>query len=367
MSVRSVDVAIPGSAAESYPIIIGDGLIGRLPEFIDLSQYSRVFIAADSNVAPLWADRLQRALPAASRTIIVPAGEAHKGVSALEEIWKGLLAGRADRRSLLLNLGGGVIGDLGGFAAATYMRGIDFVQLPTTLLAQVDASIGGKVAIDFAGVKNLVGNFAQPRLVLIAAETLATLPERELTAGFAEIIKHGLICDKRYLDLISGKPARSYSSAELMQLIEGSCRIKAGIVAEDPHERGRRKLLNFGHTIGHAVEALALQSPAPLLHGEAISIGICLECRLAVRAGLLPPSDVKAIDALLAGVGLPTKWKFDGSTEALLSIMASDKKSSFGAIRWSLLKGIGQGVFDQLVEPQMVLETLLHEIDGIRR
>jgi 3-dehydroquinate synthase len=279
----------------------------------------------------------------------------------VQKIWQGLLDAECDRKSLLIAVGGGVIGDMAGFAATTYMRGIDFVHVPTTLLAQVDSSVGGKTAIDFAGVKNLVGSFGQPVCTLIDVETLQTLPEREFVSGFGELIKHGLIRDKQFLDLVTGKKPRDFSPDELAEIITWSCRIKAAVVMEDERETGPRKALNFGHTVGHAVEALSLEGSSPLLHGEAVSIGMVVEAELAHAEGLLTSAEHDKVARLLAGAGLPTHIPADQDIPELLSKMRSDKKNVGGSIRFTLLERLGSAVWGKPVDEIIItsaLETL---------
>ncbi len=360
--VDKVTVTLPGKPESVYPILIGKGLLRDLPKVFDITKYSSLFILTDQNVGRRWLPQLLTTLNV-NREIRchaweMPAGEENKNISLLGEVWNKFAEAGLDRKSLVINLGGGVVGDLGGFAASTYMRGLDFIQAPTTLLSQVDASVGGKTAIDHAQLKNLVGSFSQPVAVIIDTETLTTLPPRELAAGFAEIIKHGLIQDQGYFDLARSGTASSCSEEKLHSLIAGSCKIKSLIVSCDEKEIGPRKLLNFGHTVGHALESHFLTTRHPLLHGEAISLGMVVEGTLSLKLGLISESEFSIITQALSRIPLPLKApeKFDG--EKMFELMIKDKKNSHGEVRWSLLSGIGRGVYDQSAPRELVLHAL---------
>lgn len=337
-----------------YPILIGTGILSQIEEHIDLDAYSRIAVITDTTVAKHHLATVKDALSQPVTEIVLPPGEKHKTIDTVHQIWNALLEHRFDRKSLVINLGGGVIGDMGGFAAATYMRGIDFIQIPTTLLAQVDASIGGKVGINFGEVKNTIGAFQQPRAVVIEMAFLKTLPERERNAGFAEILKHGLIRDAGLFKQLTHKPPNEYTNDELSAIISRSCEIKADLVQTDETEFGSRKLLNFGHTIGHAIEALSHETHHPLLHGEAIAIGMVGEAKLSEEMGFIDSDDLKTIEQAVQTVGLPTRANgYD--VQKIQDKMQADKKSSFGQIKWTLLKGIGEGDYnitcgDRLVE-----------------
>ena len=262
----------------------------------------------------------------------------------------------ADRRSVVVALGGGVVGDMAGFAAAIYMRGIRFVQVPTTLLAQVDSSVGGKTGINLAAGKNLVGAFHQPIAVLADTSTLATLPPRELSAGLAEVIKHGLLADAAYFDAVERDldALRALDPTALAAAIEGSCRIKAAIVARDERESGERALLNLGHTFGHAIETLA--GYGTWLHGEAVGCGLCLAADLSKRLGLIGVAEVERIEAAVARAGLPTRIPGLG-LEAAITAMRGDKKAEAGEIRFILIERIGRAV--QRTVPDAALRATL--------
>lgn len=354
-------VRIPAQAEYQYPVVIGPGALDYLTE-INTARYSKIFILTDTVVENLWLEAVLERIPTAM-PICIPPGESHKSLSVLESIWHSLLSSGADRKSLLLNLGGGVIGDMGGFAAATFMRGMDFIQLPTTVLAQVDASVGGKLAVDFHSAKNCIGIFTQPLAVIADTDTLVTLPAREFNAGFAEILKHGLIADSEYWSQVTSRPASEFAIEELASIIERSVAIKARIVEEDEHETGLRKILNFGHTAGHAIESLSLErdADAALLHGEAIAIGMVVEATIAVEAGLLNNTTVDILREKLLLHNLPVRLtNTDWSPSEILKRMKHDKKNSNGVIHWSLISAIGSAQYDCILEDSLVL-SILHD------
>jgi 3-dehydroquinate synthase len=338
-------------AGRGYDILIGRGLLERAGEHILplLGKQRRAVIVTDETVARLQLPRLERGLAAsgiASQVLSVPAGEASKSFSELERLLDRMLAFGLERGSLLLALGGGVVGDLAGFAAAIALRGIDYVQIPTTLLAQFDSSVGGKTAVNMPSGKNLVGAFHQPRLVLADIDALASLPERERRAGYAEEAKHAAICDRDFFAWLErhGGSVISGDAAAQIAAIEHSCRTKARIVAADERESGVRALLNFGHTFGHALEAETGFSDA-LLHGESVALGMVLASDLSVRLGRCPAADSDRLVAHLYAVGLTTRLAdvpgapFD--PDRLIAHMAHDKKVRDGALTFILLDGLG--------------------------
>jgi len=356
--MKKLSIKLPAIQEREYPIFVGSQLIEKISELMDLSSYSTVFVITDQIVAPLYLDRLLKNLPEKSKHIILPAGEEAKDITHLTEIWKAMIDAKLDRKSLVINLGGGVIGDMGGFAASTYMRGISFLNIPTTLLAQIDANIGGKTAIDFGEIKNIIGTFYQPSGVIIDVTTVKTLPKRQVISGFAEIIKHGLIADKNYFKLATAKKPLDFSQSELTDIISGSCGIKSAVVEKDEKEKGLRKLLNFGHTIGHAIEALSLQTDKPLLHGEAVSIGMKIESDLSHRIGLLSHEDMKEVEQTLEKAALPTDLP-DFPVDKIIEKMKSDKKTESRNINFTLLKRIGKGEINQIVEEKIIKEVLI--------
>ena len=351
-----------------YDILIGDDLLAEAGRWIaPLLRRPKVFVAADERVAQLHFETLARGLETAGldwSLFTVPPGEESKDFGHLETLVDWLLGERVERGDLLLAFGGGVIGDLAGFAAAVALRGIGFVQLPTTLLAQVDSSVGGKTGINTPRGKNLVGAFHQPRLVLADSGVLATLPQRELLAGYAEVAKYGLIQEPDFFTWLEG---HGHSLLEgdhvcLHRAVLTSCRIKAEVVAADEREAGRRALLNLGHTFGHALEA-EVGYGGELLHGEAVAIGTVLAFDLSVELGFCPAEDAARVSRHLAAVGLPTgleampgrRW----DPERLLEHMSRDKKVQEGRIIFVLTRGIGQAFLERDV-PMDALRSLLY-------
>jgi 3-dehydroquinate synthase len=357
--------------ARSYDILIGRGLLPRLGELAApvLSQ-RRVFVVTDTNVARHHLDTALQSFARAGIRCdhhVVPAGEASKDFAHLARLIDAMLAVRCERRTMIVALGGGVIGDLAGFAASILLRGVDFVQVPTTLLAQVDSSVGGKTGINTSAGKNLVGSFHQPRLVVADTDTLATLPRRELLAGYAEVVKYGLLGDAAFFAWLeaNGPAALAGDAAAhglLVHAIAASCAAKARIVAADEREAGERALLNLGHTFGHALEAEMGYGDA-LLHGEAVAIGMVLAFDLSVRLGLCPADDVRRVRTHLAAVGLPTTPPCRGprgtvTPAALIGHMAGDKKVKDGAVTFVLARGIGRAVLIRDVPVDALAATL---------
>jgi 3-dehydroquinate synthase len=347
----AVDVVSVDLGTRSYEIKIGGGLVARAGELIaPVLKQKRTVIVTDSQVARWYLDELQQSLRAAgiaSDAIVLPPGEAAKSFGQLESLCGDLLDRKIERSTTLIALGGGVIGDLTGFAASILLRGIDFIQIPTTLLAQVDSSVGGKTGINAAQGKNLIGSFHQPRLVLADIEVLDTLPRRELLAGYAEVVKYGLINDPAYFTWCEGHGAGVISgeASARRHAIAASCRAKAAIVGADERESGARALLNLGHTFGHALEAECGYSD-DLLHGEAVAIGMVMAYDLSARLGLCPLEDAARVQRHLASLGLPTSptW-IDGrswSSARLVEHMSQDKKVKDGRIGFVLTRGIGQ-------------------------
>jgi 3-dehydroquinate synthase len=344
--MRRLDLELAG---RSYPILIGGGLLSRADLILPFLRTPRVALVSNTTVAPLYLDVLASGLERVGvgvASVVLPDGEAYKNWESLNLIYDALLAGRCDRSTSIIALGGGVIGDLAGFAAATYQRGVPFVQVPTTLLSQVDSSVGGKTGINHPRGKNMIGAFWQPKLVLADTETLKTLPDRELSAGMAEVIKYGLIRDLPFLDWleanIEGLLARD--GELLAQAIERSCANKAEVVAADEYEtasEGGRALLNLGHTFGHAIET-GLGYGA-WLHGEAVAAGIMMAAELSRRLGWLPAAAVDRVRALLRRAGLPVTGP-DLGAERYLELMSHDKKVVSGRMRLILLKALGEAV-----------------------
>lgn len=314
-------------------------------------KYSSVGVLVDENTRPLCYNLIRKQLPA-HLVIEVPAGEEHKNLSTCQFIWQRLTEHHFDRDSLLLVLGGGVLGDMGGFCAATFKRGIDFLLVPTTLLAQVDASIGGKLGIDFGPLKNHVGLFQGPAATFIAADFLKTLPARELRSGFAEVVKHCLVSDKKMWGVIRKKDVRQQ---DWLRLVRHSVQFKTRVVKKDPKEKGLRKILNFGHTMGHALEGYYLHSGLSLFHGEAIAAGMILEAHISQRKNLLTLAELAAISDYILSVFGKIDLPERGS---LMPILAQDKKNRGNTIRMALLHGIGKAVWDVPVSEKEIRDSI---------
>jgi len=330
----------------SYPIFIGAGLLSATTTWADLPKGSSALIVTNTTVAPLYAAAVEAALTphfAQVHVLALPDGEAHKGWEALNQIFDLLLAQACDRRTVLVALGGGVVGDMTGFAAACYMRGVPFVQVPTTLLAQVDSSVGGKTAINHPLGKNMIGAFYQPERVICDLSTLQSLPERELSAGLAEVIKYGPIADMAFLDWIEAHldALLARDPAALAWAVQRSCQIKAEVVGQDEREGGLRAILNFGHTFGHAIEAgLGF---GEWLHGEAVGCGMVMAAHLSHRLGLVNAAFVQRLTRVIERAGLPTVGPALG-VETYMHHMRVDKKAQAGDIRFVLIDGPGQAV-----------------------
>ncbi|NRB53838.1 MAG: 3-dehydroquinate synthase [Saprospiraceae bacterium] len=337
----------------TYQISIGDFEV-PLRQLLAAKDYSNVFVIVDENTKRFCLPLLRQVF-AAVKLIEIAAGEENKGIDTCQVIWTQLMEQKADRNSLVLNLGGGVIGDMGGFCASTFKRGMDFIQMPSTLLSQVDASIGGKLGIDFLQVKNSIGLFKDPQAVLVDIRFLRTLPANEIRSGFAEIVKHSLIADREQWDRI--KLIRDLQDIDWEEYVYPSLLIKQQVVEQDPFEKGIRKALNFGHTIGHAVEGLALETEQPLLHGEAIAIGMICESWLSHKIVGLPKEELAEITNFF----LHIYDSYDLSHlpyEKLIQLMANDKKNIGKAINFSLLPKAGSVEINQTCAPSLIMESL---------
>jgi 3-dehydroquinate synthase len=355
--MQTLDVALD---SRSYPIHVGPGLLTQAELIAQKLRQPRAVIVTNSTVGPLYLASLARALKAQgveALAITLPDGEAYKSWETLNRIFDELAAHRCERGTALIALGGGVIGDLTGFAAAVYQRGVSYIQVPTTLLAQVDSAVGGKTAINHPAGKNMIGAFHQPLAVISDTDTLATLPARELAAGLAEVIKYGLIRDRDFFDWLERNMARlaARDPEPLTHAIVSCCAAKASIVALDERETGPRALLNFGHTFGHAIEAAT--GYGTWLHGEAVAAGMRLAGRLSQRLGLIAADDVRRIDAVLDAAGLRGVAPELG-LERYLELMGHDKKVEGGRIRFVLLKRIGEAFVSAEV-PRAALADVL--------
>ena len=353
---RVVDVPVPG---RPYGIAIRAGLL-RTHDMAALAPGRQVFVVSDSNVAPLYLDGLRaRFADHELHAHVLPAGEQEKTLARFGEVMAAMAAAGARRDVTVVALGGGVVGDLAGFAAACWMRGVRCVQVPTTLLAMVDSSVGGKTAVDLPAGKNLVGAFHQPAAVVVDTDTLATLPVRELRAGLAEVLKYGAIVDPDFFDWIEthADALLAREPAALEDAIARSCAHKAAIVSRDEHEQGERMLLNFGHTFGHAIETA--QGYGGLLHGEAVAVGMVLAAKLSARLGLAPPADAGRLAKVLDRLGLPTAVPDGLDAEALLARMRLDKKAVSAGLRLVLWRGIGAAEVRGDV-PEAEIRAVLH-------
>ncbi|MCC7327003.1 MAG: 3-dehydroquinate synthase [Burkholderiales bacterium] len=354
---QTLEVAL---AERSYPIRIGSGVIHEAGTLLAAQRVRDAVVITNATVAAHWLAPLQRSLAGAGlrvETTMIPDGEAHKNWDTLYMVLTRLLELRAERSTMLVALGGGVVGDIAGFVAAIYQRGMPFIQIPTTLLAQVDSSVGGKTGVNHPLGKNMIGAFHQPRAVLIDTDCLRTLPSRELAAGLAEVVKVGAIRDavffawlEKHVDaLVACDPAA------LAHAIQTSCRIKAEIVAADEREHGERALLNFGHTFGHAIENA--MGYGQWLHGEAVAAGMVVAAEVSARSGRIDSGVADRVRVLLGRAGLPTQAPALGF-ERWMSLMARDKKVQAGAIRFVLLDGLGQAVVATEVPDSLLREVL---------
>ncbi|MDE1901682.1 MAG: 3-dehydroquinate synthase [Alphaproteobacteria bacterium] len=361
VSGKILRVDIPPSGATAYDIVIGHSILAEIGTLLRLRLGARrCVIVTDSNVEPLYRARCEARLAASGHEVVgcvtLPAGEASKDFAHLQKTLKQILGFGIDRQSILVALGGGVVGDMTGLAGALALRGVGVVQVPTTLLAQVDSSVGGKTGIDTGYGKNTVGAFSQPKLVVADVALLDSLPEREMRAGYAEIVKYGIIRDEAFFRWCLGHGGKLLNGdhGAQVQAIEASCAAKAAIVAADEREAGERALLNFGHTFGHAMEA-AMGFGGRLNHGEAVAVGMILAMRLSARLGLCSPDDSDAVRMHLADVGLPVSPPpFSWNVDELMRFMTQDKKAESGRLTLILSRGIGKAFVARDVDPAPV-------------
>ncbi|ESQ82714.1 hypothetical protein AEAC466_16375 [Asticcacaulis sp. AC466] len=369
MTVKRIPVS--GDGFKPYDVIVGQGLLTEAEKWVGpFLTNKRVVMVTDSHVGPLHADGILAQFEAAghkTHKIVVPAGEASKSFDGLKFVIDALLDCGLDRKDVVIALGGGVIGDLTGFACAVYMRGIDFIQIPTSVLAQVDSSVGGKTAIDHEKGKNLIGAFWQPRLVLCDLDVLKTLPEREIRCGYAEIIKYGLLGDRDFFDWLEANDTRvlALEPDAILHAVARSVEMKAEIVAADEREGGQRALLNLGHTFGHALEA-EVGFGDVLLHGEAVAIGMCQAFRYSALNGECTEEDEGRAVAAIGHAGLPTRMADIRNTpfdaDRLITHMGHDKKAEGGALTFVLVSGIGRAFVAKKVPADSIAEFLI--LDG---
>ncbi len=346
-----------------YPIFIGQGILGQSDLFLPYCSSDQILIVTNHTIAQLHLTTLIQGLPDHLRYNVVELqdGEIHKNLTELNRIFDALLENKHLRNTTLLALGGGVVGDMTGFAAACYQRGVGFIQMPTTLLAQVDSSVGGKTGINHRLGKNMIGAFHQPRCVMIDTNTLKTLPDREYQAGLAEVVKYGLIQDADFFNWLEAHQTElmDRDPTALNHAIYKSCEIKAGFVIADEKEQGIRAHLNLGHTFGHAIETTL--SYGEYLHGEAIAIGIVLAAKLSKNLGFLSDEDVLRIECLLQAFHLPTSLPSQAIPELLLAAMQVDKKRRGAAIRLILLEQIGQACITENISSEEIIAIMRHE------
>lgn len=348
--------------SRSYPIYIDSDFSGLGKAFGGANTGGKVMVVTDSNVCRHYLDECTAALGSTGAEVhshIIEAGEKSKTLETVKDIYRRLSAEKFDRNSTLTALGGGVVGDITGFAAATYMRGVNYVQIPTSLLAQADSSIGGKTGVDFEGSKNMVGAFYQPRLVYINVSTLRTLPKRELSSGLAEVIKHGLIVNAEFYDYIAYNVSKifAFDANTLQYMAKMNCSIKKSIVELDERESGPRAMLNFGHTFGHAIESA---SEFSLLHGECVSIGIAGAFKLALKLGMINASAAEGVENTLKSAGLPVRAK-GMDAEMIYENMLHDKKSKSGRLNFILPRGIGE-VISCMVDDERAIREVIKEL-----
>ena len=337
------------------PVAIGPAALPELAAYLHRPAFSQVFVLADAHTVRLCLPELAAYLPVGHRVIEIPAGEEYKTLATCDLVWSELTQWQADRHALLVNVGGGVVTDLGGFCAAVYKRGLAFVQVPTTLLAQVDAGVGGKTGVDYQGFKNHLGVFQEPLAVFIDPQLLATLDPRQLKAGYAEVLKHWLIADA---DAFERQRRLGWLTDDWTPIIRESVALKQRIVADDPLETGPRKLLNFGHTVGHALESYLLTQPGrEVLHGEAVAAGLVCESWLSVQRGLLSPEELDRIETFVFSVFDKISFVLL-ETQAIAEFARQDKKNTAGVINCTLLHGIGRGVYDQPVSEADIAAAL---------
>lgn len=358
----SVDLG-PLQGGRSYPIYIGSGLLGHAELLGRHIAGKQVVVVTNDIVAPLYLEKILgtvRSLAHIQRceTVILPDGEQYKTLEVLNRIFDVLLDKHFDRGVTLVALGGGVIGDMTGFAAACYQRGVDFIQVPTTLLAQVDSSVGGKTGVNHPLGKNMIGAFHQPRCVIADIDTLNTLPDRELSAGIAEVIKYGLIGDAEFFDWLEASMDKllARDAASLMVAVERSCADKTQVVIADEREGGARALLNLGHTFGHAIETG--MGYGSWLHGEAVATGMCMAVRMSARRGWLSHADVVRTEALIQRANLPVRAPAALDAARFIELMGVDKKVKNGKIRLVLLKAIGEAIITDDFAPELLTEVM---------
>ena len=341
--------------ASTYDILIDEDYT-KLNAYVESLSPSKIIIIVDENTEQYCLPKIKKNLHQDFLSIKIPSGEKYKSISTCQGLWETLIKHNCDRQSLIINLGGGVIGDMGGFVAGTYMRGIRFIQIPTSLLSQVDASVGGKLAIDLSNYKNIVGLFLEPQMVWVDTSFIQTLPQIELRSGYAEIIKHALIRSKALWQKINNRQL-DYSPEEWSTLITDNISIKNFVVKQDFKEGGLRKVLNFGHTIGHSIESHFLNSSTPLTHGEAIAVGMICESYISHQEGLISESELSEISSYIISL-YPININLTTISTELIKIMGHDKKNVSGQTLFSLITSIGDSTYDVHVDNDIIIKAL---------
>lgn len=342
--------------APSFTIFVGSAVIERIGSLIPIRRFAKFFIITGANTPAVLVKKLRDALPGNPTVITVETGEKNKSIETVTTLWKKLHEAGCDRTSLLMNLGGGVITDVGGFAAATYLKRVDYVNVPTTLLGQVDASNGGKTAINFNGAKNLVGLFASPIAVIADVSTLTTLPKRAFDSGFAEIIKNGLIFDKTYFQFTTSKKPMEFTQKELITIIARSCEIKAHVITRDIKELGMGRILNFGHRVGHILEITSQHAARPLLHGEAVMLGMMVEAKISHLMNRLSKKESELVYRVLENTMDLPKVEDTISIPVLYQWLRDGNKN--GTLRFTLLRSIGQATVNEIVPDAVMYQAL---------
>ena len=359
--MKDINIVVSHSP-QTYSVFIESGLLHSIFDYIEVKKYTAFYVISDSNISDLYVPMVKKSLQEHTektvRTYIFEAGEKNKHLQTVEKMWQDMADNKLDRNVLVIALGGGVVTDMAGFVAATYLRGVDYISIPTTLEGMVDASVGGKTGINLGHLKNYIGAFRQPKAVLIDIDTLKTLPDRAFLQGYAEVLKHGLIVDNEYFDEASRKSPLDMSADELIGVISRSVEIKAEIVQEDEKEIGARKLLNFGHTIGHVLESLSMNTDELLFHGEAVSIGMIAEAKISEKLGMIKESEFKKIEDAISQVGLPVRFKGTNSIDSVFDMLITDKKNRGGKIKWTLLSRIGEADFNIEIGEKFVREGI---------
>ena len=347
--IDKIIVQIPKS--NSYNIIIGEAIIEDLATHISCFIRSSVFVITDQTVADIYLDQVLAQLPIGTKHFVFESGEQSKTLDTVQHMYQAFANANLDRKSLVINLGGGITTDMGAFAASTYLRGMDFVNISTSLEGMVDASVGGKTGVNLELKKNQVGIFVQPQMVIMDIDTLKTLDARHMIAAMSEVIKHALVWDQQYLlDL--------EQNMSILDLVKRSVEIKSDVVVQDEREAGLRKLLNFGHTIGHALESWSFTTDNQLLHGEAVSLGLVAESHISMQQGLITLADLERVEQVLRKYKLITRIELSADIDPIVGLLSKDKKIEAGQIKWTLIEGLGRGVFDMHVSDQEVLNAL---------